>query len=195
MNIPPHHGMGRSGGQERRAAASRGEAAELYRRHHRNLQRAVSDAVNAPRELIEDACQNAWTILLRAKPTCMSTFVWLYGVATCEAYRLCEAERRHTHVEQVLPARSCEAPIADACCIDDMLEAREALDILASLPDREREDLTLVVAGFSYDEIGEMTGGRTFSAVRRHVDKARARVRLARLHGAVFDQRAASDSA
>jgi DNA-directed RNA polymerase specialized sigma24 family protein len=124
----------------------------------------------------------------------MSTFVWLYGVATCEAYRLCEAERRYTHLQQVLPARSCEALIADASCIDDILEAREALDILASLPDREREDLTLVVAGFSYDEIGEMTGGRTFSAVRRQVDKARGRVRLARLQGTVFDPRASSDS-
>jgi DNA-directed RNA polymerase specialized sigma24 family protein len=186
--------MNRSDGEGRPAAASGGEAAELYRRHHRNLQRAVSDAVNAPRELIEDACQNAWTILLRAKPTCMSTFVWLYGVATREAYRLREAERRYTHLQDILPTRSCEALIADAFCIDDILEAREALGILASLPDREREDLTLVVAGFTYDEIAEMTGGRTFSNVRKRVDKACARVRLARLRGTLFDPRASSDT-
>ena len=175
--------MTRSAGEGRPAAASRGEAAELYRRHHRNLHRAVSDAVNAPRELIEDACQNAWTMLVRAKPTCVSTFVWLYGVATREAYQLREAERRHTHPHEVLAAGSCGALIADAFCIDDILEAREALDILASLSHREREDLTLVVAGFTYDEIAEMTGGRTFTNVRKHVDKAYARVRRARVRG------------
>ena len=39
--------------QERRAP--RGDEDELYRRHYRDLQRAVAHAVNAPRELIEDA--------------------------------------------------------------------------------------------------------------------------------------------
>jgi hypothetical protein len=67
------------------AAASCGAADELYRRHHRNLQRAVSDAVDAPRELIEDACQNAWMIRLRANPNRGSCLGWLYVVATREA--------------------------------------------------------------------------------------------------------------
>ncbi|MCW3065299.1 MAG: hypothetical protein JWN32_2471 [Solirubrobacterales bacterium] len=169
--------------EEIAAAASCSANAELYRRHHRDLQRAVSLTVNAPRELIEDACQNAWTMLLRAKPSSTSIFGWLYVVATREAYRLCEAELRCTDLDAVLPASSCEAGIADARCIDDALEAREALGILASLPDRQRQDLALVVAGYSYDEIAEMTGGRTLSTVRKHVAKAHARVRIARLQG------------
>jgi DNA-directed RNA polymerase specialized sigma24 family protein len=160
-----------------------GAAAELYRRHHRDLQRSVSRAVDAPHELIEDACQNAWTFLLRANPNRASIFGWLCVVATRETHRLCEAERRYTHLEVVLPDRSCEAAIRNAFCIEDILEAREALDILASLPDRQREDLTLVVAGFSYDEIGEMTGGRTFNTVRKSVDKARAGVARNGLQG------------
>lgn len=158
--------------------ASQSEEAELYRRHHRDLQRAVSCAVDAPRELIEDACQNAWTILLWAKPSRASILTWLYTVATHEANRLCEAERRYAPLDTVLPARSREAAIA--CSIDDILEAREALEILASLPDRQREDLTLQVAGFSYKEIGQMTDGRTPSTVRKHLAKARARIRRAR---------------
>jgi DNA-directed RNA polymerase specialized sigma24 family protein len=120
---------------------------------------------------------------------------WLYVVATHEAHRLHEAERRHTHLGAVSPARSCDAAIVDAPCIDDILEAREALDILASLPDRQREDLTLAVAGFSYDEIGGMTGGRTFNTVRKSVDRARADVR--RNHAAgngVHPRRRATDS-
>ena len=81
----------------------------------------------------------------------------------------------------MLPAGSWDAVIADAFSIDDILEAREALEILASLPDRQRADLTLLVAGFSYDEIAELTGGRTYTNVNKHLAKARARVRLARL--------------
>jgi DNA-directed RNA polymerase specialized sigma24 family protein len=73
--------------------------------------------------------------------------------------------------------------IADAFSIDDILEAHEALEILASLPDRQRADLTLLVAGFNYNEIAELTGGRTYTNVNKHIAKARARIRLARLRG------------
>jgi DNA-directed RNA polymerase specialized sigma24 family protein len=80
----------------------------------------------------------------------------------------------------MLPAGSWDAVIADAFLIDDILEAREALEILASLPERQRADLTLLVAGFSYREIA-MAGGRTYTNVNKYIGKARARVRLARL--------------
>jgi DNA-directed RNA polymerase specialized sigma24 family protein len=159
---------------------ARGDEDELYRRHHRDLHRAVAHAVNVPRELIEDACQNAWAIMLRAQPDRPSIFGWLYVVATREAFRLCERERRHMHLEALFPAGSWDAVIADASSIDDILEAREALEILAGLPDRQRADLTLLVAGFSY-VVAELTGGRTYTNVNKHLAKARARVRLARL--------------
>ena len=163
------------------APGLRGDEAELYRGHHFDLCRAVAHAVNAPRELIEDACQNAWTIMLRAQPERTSIFGWLFVVATREAFRLCERDRRHDHLEMMLPDGSWDAVIADAFSIDDILEAREALELLASLPERQRADLTLLVAGFSYVEIAQMTGGRTYTNVNKHIAKARARVQLARL--------------
>lgn len=162
-------------------SALRGDEDELYRRHHHDLRRAVNHAVNAPRELIEDACQNAWTLMLRAQPDRTSIFGWLYVVATREAFRLCERERRHLHLEAMLADGSWGAVIADAFSIDDILEAREALQILANLPDRQRADLTLLVAGFSYREIAQMTGGRTHTNVNKHIAKGRARIRLVRL--------------
>src|SRR3954447_20076481 len=143
---------------ESRQAAPRGDEDELYRRHHRDLHRAVAHAVNAPRELIEDACQNAWAILLRAQPDRTSIFGWLYVVATREAFRLRDREHRHVHLEAMFPAGSCDAVIADAFSIDDILEAHEALEVIASLPARQRADLALLVAGFSYVEIAELTG-------------------------------------
>jgi DNA-directed RNA polymerase specialized sigma24 family protein len=109
------------------------------------------------------------------------TTPWANVVATREAFRLCERERRHLRLEAMLPDGSWDAVIADAFSIDDILEAREALAILGRLPDRQRADLTLLVAGFSYVEIAELTGGRTYTNVNKHIAKARARVRLARL--------------
>ncbi len=160
-----------------RQPTPRGDEGELYRHHHRDLHRAVARPVNAPRELIEDACQNAWTIMLRAQPDRMSIFGWLYVVATREAFRLCERDRRHIHLDAMLPDGSWDAVIADAFSIDDILEAREALEILASLPERQRADLTLLVAGFSYIEIAELTGGRTYTNVNKHLAKASASLR------------------
>lgn len=119
--------------------------------------------------------------MLRAQPDRSSIFGWLYVVATREAFRLCERERRHLRLDAMLPDGSWDAVIADAFSIEDILEAREALAILGRLPDRQRADLTLLVAGFSYVEIAELTGGRTYTNVSKHIAKARARVRLARL--------------
>ncbi|MDP9135883.1 MAG: hypothetical protein M3N56_13785 [Actinomycetota bacterium] len=161
----------------------RGDEDELYRRHHRDLHRAVAHAVNAPRELVEDACQNAWAILLRAQPDRTSIFGWLYVVATREAFRLRDREHRHVHLEAMFPAGSWDAVIADAFSIDDIFEVHEALEVIASLPARQRADLTLLVAGFSYVEIAELTGGRTYTNVNKHLAKARARIRLERLRG------------
>jgi DNA-directed RNA polymerase specialized sigma24 family protein len=92
--------------EQQERPAPRGDEDELYRRHCRDLQRAVAHAINAPRELIEDACQNAWAIMLRAQPDRTSIFCWLYVVATREAFRLCERDRRHLHLETMLPAGS-----------------------------------------------------------------------------------------
>ena len=63
--------------------------------------------------------------------------------------------------------------------VEDQLEALEALRALARLPDRQRQDLALRVAGFSYREIAAMTGGRTYTNVNKHLVKARAAIRHA----------------
>ena len=161
-------------------AVPRGDEDDLYRRHHRNLQRAVARVVNAPRELIEDACQSAWMILLRRQPDRAAIFAWLRVVAIHEAYRLCAAERG-AHLEDLDHSQGWDAVIADRVRIDDTIEARRALRSLAELPERQRQDLLLRVAGFSYREIVQITGARTYTNVNKHLRKARARIRLAEL--------------
>ena len=78
----PHPGRAHAAPNRTRTPGLRGDEDELYRRHHHDLERAVANAVHAPRELIEDACQNAWAIMLRAQPDRTSILGWLYVVAT-----------------------------------------------------------------------------------------------------------------
>ncbi len=167
-----------------RQPAPRGDEDQLYRQHHRDLNRAVARVVHAPRELIEDACQTAWATLLRTQPERRAIFGWLRMVAIYEAYRLCARERRHLHLDAMAPAGSSQAATGASHSIDDILAANDALQILASLPERQRTDLTLLVAGYSYTEIAKITGGRTYTNVNKHIAKARARVRLARTSAA-----------
>jgi len=53
--------------------------------------------------------------------------------------------------------------------MDDVVEVRQTLE----LPERQRDDLALLVAGFSYREIAELTGGRTFTNVSKRLATAR----------------------
>jgi hypothetical protein len=159
----------------------RGDEDQLYRQHHRELHRAVAHAVRAPRELIEDACQTAWATLLRTQPDRYAIFAWLRVVAIHEAYRLAAIDRRARHLERLnLDEHNWQQLIADPWTLDEAVAALEALRTLASLPERQRSDLTLKVAGYSYEEIRARTPGRTLTNVSKSLAKARARTRRAR---------------
>jgi hypothetical protein len=162
-------------------AGPRGDEAQLYRRHHRALHQAVAHAVRAPQELIEDACQTTWAILLRVQPDRHAVFAWLRVVAIHEAYRLSAIERREARLERLRPRDGASLEVAvDPRSLDDAVEALEALQLLASLPQRQRDDLALRLAGYTYDEIRARTRGRTMTNVSKSLVKARARVRRSR---------------
>src|SRR4051794_27919904 len=162
-------------------AQLRGDEAELYRRYQRQLVRAVARIVHASDELIEDACQEAWMILVRHQPERGAIFAWLRVVAVREAYRICRAEQGAGYLEDIDHDGGWEALIAGATTIDDVIEARQALALVAALPERQRDDLALLVAGFSYREIAELTGGGALTNINKHLAKARARLQLERL--------------
>jgi hypothetical protein len=58
--------------------------------------------VRAPRELIEDACQTAWAILLRTQPERCAITGWLRVVAIHAAYRLSAIDRPEARLERLL---------------------------------------------------------------------------------------------
>ena len=137
--------------------------------------------MHAPSALIEDACQNAWTILLRRQPELETVFTWLRVVAIHEAYRLSAIDRRDARLERL---RSEEGDwhelIPVPRSLDDAFEALEALRVLASLPERRRADLALKVAGYSYEEIRALSPGRTRTNVNKSLVKACAQIRRTR---------------
>lgn len=163
------------------APPARGDEADLYSTLHRELQRVVSRHVSGPHELIEDACQFAWLKLLDSQPDRNSVFGWLYVVALHEAYRLSTIERRDARLERLRPDDgSWDDVIADPRTVEGAHDALEALRTLAALPERQRIDFALKVAGYSYEEIRARTPGRTATNVSKSLVKARARLRLAR---------------
>jgi DNA-directed RNA polymerase specialized sigma24 family protein len=101
-------------------------------------------------------------------------------VAIHEAYRLSAIERRDARLERLRPEDGdWHDVIADRHSLDDAILALEALRVLASLPERQRVDLALKVAGYSYDEIRAMAPGRTFTNLNKSLVKARRGIRAA----------------
>ena len=62
---------------------------------------------------------------MRAQLDRRSIFGWLCVVAAREAFRLCERERRHLHLETMLPEGSWDAVIADAFSIEALSDLPE----------------------------------------------------------------------
>jgi DNA-directed RNA polymerase specialized sigma24 family protein len=174
-------------------APPRGDEDALYRRHHRNLKRAVARVVNAPRELIEDACQTAWAIMLRSQPDRDAIFAWLCVVAIHEAYLLSRAHRA-PHLEDLCDGDGWDAVIAGRGRSTTQSRRAAHWNASPSCRQRQRRDFALHVAGFTYREICKITGGRSYTNVNKHLRKARARIRLEELREAGAKTRRRSSS-
>jgi DNA-directed RNA polymerase specialized sigma24 family protein len=161
-------------------AGPRGDEGELFSRHRAALTAAVNGQVNASPELIADACQNAWLLLLRNQPQRGPTlFAWLRTVAIREAWRLSRREHRDARLEDLPGHSAWDDLIGAAPAADHVHDARRALEALAALPEGQRRDLVRVIGGYSYREIADADGdGRTIRNVDKHLLKARRRLRL-----------------
>ena len=150
-----------------------GDEDSLFRLHNRSLVRVVRSVVCATDEDVDDACAFAWTQFLRRQPDRQMAFNWLVKVATREAWRLARRGRREARLED-LPVDSCAK--LGRLALDDAIAARQALELLASLPDRPRRYLALQVSGYSYEDICAATGA-TFTNVNKNLCRARSRIR------------------
>jgi RNA polymerase sigma factor (sigma-70 family) len=142
----------------------------LYRARASYLQRLVALDTCAGDEVIEEACQHAWTSVIahRERVDGGGAFAWLARTATREAWRL--SVRRDD-----APATSGgNEPRADGPA--RIVELRDRLGQIRRLPTRQQRLLWLSAAGLSYAEMARQEQ-LTMRTVERQLLRGRRTVR------------------
>lgn len=151
-----------------------GDVGELYGLLARRLEQIVRLDVRAPDVVIEDACQVAWSRLLRHRDrvhreTVMS---WLIRTAVHEALRLLRRYRRELSLE----AADEDAILWSQATPAQLVEYRERLAELGRLPERQQRAVWLHALGLNYAEIAGYEGCST-RTVERQLLRARHAIR------------------
>jgi DNA-directed RNA polymerase specialized sigma24 family protein len=163
------------------------QVSEFYRERADRIRAAVGASVRThDRSVIDDACQYAWLQLLRRDdvPLDEGGVAWLATVAIREGWRLARLSRAipfgdlrgRGDIEQHLPSE----PVTEVGDPEARALARAAHRDRVARFDRlsplERRDLLLFAAGFSYDEIAQLTGS-TWASVNRRLASGRTKLR------------------
>ena len=161
----------RSASDHRRAALSADAAARieaLYREHAAELVRIVAAVVGRRRHEVEDACQFAWAVLARRPDVLDSPTArgWLTTVAINE-WRA-EAGRSPLPVDHL--------DYRPGPPLEDVLEARAALRLVAQLRPVRKRVFERRLAGLSYREIAAEQR-LTYTNVNRQITESRAELR------------------
>ena len=133
----------------------------------------VTASVNASRHTIEDACAFAWLQFLRHRPDRARMMGWLVVVAMREVWRLTGEEARITADDEAMA--SVQSHTLEG---EDRIPWVHAAALLDALEGPERDLLLLAAAGYSYNEIAELTG-HSRRAVERRLKRARAHLGVA----------------
>jgi RNA polymerase sigma factor (sigma-70 family) len=158
------------------------DVAQLYTTCARSLQRLVAGGVRASDVVVEDACQVAWSRLVRDGDRVRreSAFGWLVRTAIHEAYRLARRERRDLSLEVLVELE--EGGEWEAILGSDPTDALTAhvarVQSLRALPPRQQRLVWLRGCGLSYAEIANATGDSERTVERQLV---RAQRRLSAL--------------
>jgi RNA polymerase sigma factor (sigma-70 family) len=123
----------------------------LYRDRADYLRRLVRLDTAAADDVIEDACQHAWSSVLahRQRVDDHGAFAWLAMTATREAWRLL---RRYGSWEPIEGNASLpRSPV-------EVAELRDRLHQLSRLPTRQQRLIWLHAAGLSYQEMARHEG-------------------------------------
>jgi RNA polymerase sigma factor (sigma-70 family) len=153
------------------------DVGELYRLLAGRLERIVRLDVRAPDAVIEDACQFAWSRLVRHAHRVRreSALSWLAKTATHEALKLIRREDRELSLDD---AGALEPWMLHSRTLGphELAEHRERLAVVAALPDRQRRMVWLRAAGLSYNDISAREGC-TVRTVERQLVRAKRTLR------------------
>lgn len=146
-------------------AVYRGHAEELRVALRRRFDSSVPDVV------IEDACGSTWLIAWtkRYEVRDGNPMGWLVTVAFHEALALLRNRRFERQSDGPEPEDVRTHPSL-------ITEAHETLGLLAGLTPNQRLALSLQLAGYSYEELAELTG-KTYTWANRHISEGRAALR------------------
>lgn len=149
----------------------------LYFEFSGELEQIVRAACG-PRVSVEDACQTAWTRLVRHRHRVDPdrARAWLGRTAVRAALRLDRKRDREcalefAPLEEVGQPRRPPAPT-----LDEVLAHRELIEALGALPVRQQRLVWLRMLGLSYEEMASYERC-THRTVHRQLDRARRRLR------------------
>jgi RNA polymerase sigma factor (sigma-70 family) len=154
-----------------------GDVDELYRLLAPRLRPIVRSNVRASETVIEDACQVAWSQLLRhSEHVCRETVLsWLATTAVREVFKQSRRDRRELSLDAELE-RAGELPLASpAPGPAEVVELRDRLGELRQLPERQQRLVWMHAAGLTYVEIADWTGDSR-RTVERQLLRAKGRL-------------------
>jgi len=133
---------------------------ELYGVLAERLAQIVRTDVRAPEAVIEDACQFAWTRLVHHAGRVQrdSALSWLAKTAIHEAFKLIRREHRELSLEAAIELAGEIAPRVRVLEPDQVVDSRQRLACIQSLPERQQRLLWLHALGLTYAEIALHTG-------------------------------------
>jgi RNA polymerase sigma factor (sigma-70 family) len=137
-----------------------GDVDELYRRLAPRLRQIVRTNVRAPEPVVEDACQIAWSRLIRDSERVRreAALSWLATTAVREASKLSRRDRRELSLDAELE-RTGELPFpSSAPGPAEVVELRERLGEVRQLPERQQRLVWMHAAGLTYVEMADRTG-------------------------------------
>jgi RNA polymerase sigma-70 factor (ECF subfamily) len=137
----------------------------------RAFARSLARDASAADDLVQETVLKAWTNLDKYQPG-TNMRAWLFTIQRNTFYSL--ARKRRWEVEDVDGAHAARVP--QRAQQDGALDLRDFRTAFATLPEDQREALTLVgAAGFTYDEAAAICGCAT-GTVKSRVNRARARL-------------------
>ena len=155
-----------------------GDLSELYRHLSKPLERIVRVGLRAPEAVLEEACQCAWSRLVRHQHRIDrgTALAWLVKTAAREAHLMIRRGCRELSLDAVVE-QGVDFPSPPALGGPDVLaQQHDQLANLSVLPTRQQRVLWLRALGLSYEEIA-LHDRCTPRTVERQIQRARAQLR------------------
>jgi len=146
----------------------------LYTDFADGLRRRINANVNTDPANIEDACAKAWTYLLERPdidPAREDVRGWLFLTARHAAIKAHQRAHDRRHAAENIEQFDCSAHDTTA-----LLDHDERVQDLRQLKAREQRELLLLAAGYSRQEIADLTAS-SMTAINRRLTEGRAHLR------------------